>query len=290
MNFEIEYFNFDEINFTATTIIGGIFLVLIGVIYYLIFHKHHKRNNVELFELIELVTKFYARTILLIILLVLSGYFVLMAVKYQEERSDVITYLVLAIIIASLSILNYIGYIKLSLRDYDTEIRAENNKKRLKIGEVLELICFIVCILAPIWRIPGFIEAFSNKSKLAIELVKAFGISIAGLILLFALNPMDVKRFLVEEKNDNKEENKSIEDKNKELENKENKESKNEKIEKTKVENEVEKAEEKTKKAKNKTDKSENKVKDSKEKSKNLENKTNASTAKRKRGRPKKNK
>lgn len=198
MNFEIEYFNFDEINFTATTIIGGFFLALIGVIYYLIFHKHHKRNNVELFELIELVTKFYAKTIVLIILLVLSAYFIIMAVRYQEERSDVIICLVVSIVIASASILNYIKYIKISLRDYDIEIRAENNKKRLKIGEVLELICFIICILAPIWRIPGFIEIFDNKSKLVLELVKSFGISIGGLVLLFALNPMNIKRFFEE--------------------------------------------------------------------------------------------
>lgn len=259
MSFEIEYFNFDEINFTTTTIIGGIFLVLIGVIYYIIFHKHHKRNKVELFELIELVTKFYARTIVLVILLGLSAYFIFMAVKYQEERSDVITYLVLAIIIASLSILNYIGYIKLSLRDYDTEIRTENNKKKMKIGEVLELICFIVCILAPIWRIPGFIEVFSNKSKLAIELAKSFGISIAGLILLFSLNPMNVKRFFGEEKNDNNEEkNEKLEDKNEnkeenneELEDKNKKsESKNGKRGRPKIKNEARKTEEKTKNAK----------------------------------------
>lgn len=199
MNISIDFFDFSKINFTVVTIIGGVFLILLGVIYYLIFHKHHKRNHVELFELVELVTKFYVRTIVLLILLALSVYFIMLGVYLQEERTDAISCVVIAIIIASFSILSYRKYIKLSLLDYNMEVRAENNEKKLKIGEVLEVICFIICILAPIWRIPGFIEVFDNKSKLALEIIKSFAISIGGLILMFALNPMNIKRFFVEE-------------------------------------------------------------------------------------------
>lgn len=199
MDIPIDFFNFSEINFTVATIAGGAFLILLGVIYYLIFHKHHKKNQVELFELIELVTKFYVRTIILIILLLVSAYFIILAVHFQEDRSDTLSYILLAIIIASISILNYRKYIKDSLQDYVMEVRQENNKRALKIGEILELICFIVCILAPIWRLPGFINVFGDKQKLAIEIVKAFAISIGGIILLFALNPMNIKRFFVEE-------------------------------------------------------------------------------------------
>lgn len=199
MNISVDFFDFSKINFTFVTIIGGVFLILLGALYYVIFHKHHKRNNVELFELVELVTKFYVRSIVLLILLAISVYFIIMGVHLQEERTDAISCVVIAIIIASLSILSYRKYIKLSLLDYNTEVRAENNERKLKIGEVLEVICFIICILAPIWRIPGFIEVFDNKSKLAVEIIKSFGISIGGLILMFSLNPMNVKRFFVEE-------------------------------------------------------------------------------------------
>lgn len=195
----IDFFDFSKINFTIATILGGVFFVLLGVIYYLIFHKHHKKNQVELFELVELVTKFYVRTIVLIILLLISVYFIILAVHFHEDRSDTLSYILLAIIVASISILNYRKYIKDSLQDYVMEVRQENNKRSLKIGEILEVICFIICILAPIWRLPGFIEVFGDKQKLAIEIIKAFGISIGGIILLFALNPMNIKRFFVEE-------------------------------------------------------------------------------------------
>lgn len=123
-----------------------------------------------------------------------------MAIKFQEERSDVISYVAIAIIIASLSIINYRRYIIASLMDYDMEVREQHNERKLKIGEVLEVICFIICILAPVWRIPGFIEVFEDKAKLILEIVKSFGISIGGLVLMFSLNPMNVKRFFVEEK------------------------------------------------------------------------------------------
>lgn len=200
MNFSINFLDFSEINFTFITLIGGIFLILLGIVYYIIFHKHHKRNHIELFELVELVTKFYVRTILLVVLLAVSTYFIMLGVYLQEERSDTITCIVIAIIIASFSIISYRKYIKLSLIDYDMEIRAENNQRKLKVGEVLEVICFIICILAPIWRIPYFIEIFDDSFKLALEIIKSFAISIGGLILIFALNPMNIKRFFVEEK------------------------------------------------------------------------------------------
>lgn len=199
MDIPIDFLDFSKINFTVVTIVGGVFLILLGFIYYLIFHKHHKKNKVELFELVELVTKFYVRTIILVILLLLSIYFIILAVKYQEERNDTLSYMLLAIIIASASILSYKAYIKSSLLDYDIEVRVENNERKLKVGEILEVICFIICILAPVWRIPGFIKVFGDKPKLAIEIIKSFGISIGGLVLLFSLNPMNVKRFFIEE-------------------------------------------------------------------------------------------
>lgn len=200
MNSSIDFFDFSKINITLSTVIGGIFLILLGVLYYLIYHKHHKRNQVEFFELVELVTKFYVRTILLLVLLGISAGFVGMAIKFQEERTDVISYVAVAIIIASLSIINYRNYIIISLMDYDMEVREENNERKLKIGEVLEVICFIICILAPVWRIPGFIEVFEDKAKLILEIIKSFGISIGGLVLMFSQNPMNIKRFFVEEK------------------------------------------------------------------------------------------
>jgi hypothetical protein len=187
--------NFENLNFNFTTIIVGIYLIVLGVIYYLIFHKHHKRNKVELFELVSLVTKFYTLTILSTIIIGFGIYCIINANIYIETRSQVVESLLLGIIIISVTIINYIFYIKRNLQDFNQEVREQNKKTIMKIGEILECICFIICILAPILRLPVFIEVFDNRKKLIFEIIKSFAICIAGIILLFALNPLDIKRF-----------------------------------------------------------------------------------------------
>lgn len=199
MDYYLNLVEIPKINFSIVTIVGGLFFVLLGVLYYLIYHKHHKRNHVELFELIELVSRFYVRTIALVLFLALSVYLIIMAVYLQEERNDVIACIIMAIAIASFSIISYRSYIIKSLLDYNMEVREVINKKKLKIGEVVELICIIICILAPIWGIPSFIEIFDDKARLTIAVFRCFFISIGGLVVLFLLNPMNINKLLGEE-------------------------------------------------------------------------------------------
>ena len=190
MNFEIPI----NINIDFLTIGLGIFLMLIGVLYYIIFHKHHKRNEIEFSELISLVTKFYTLTIITIIMIAIGIYCIILSNSYKEDRTQVITGVSLGIIIISGTIIHYIFYIKRHLVDYEQVEREMVKKRILQIGEILELIFFIIFITMPIWRIPKFIEIFSNRKELIIELLRAFGLSIASIILLFALNPLNIKQ------------------------------------------------------------------------------------------------
>lgn len=190
MNFEIPI----NINIDFLTIGLGIFLILIGVLYYILFHKHHKRNKIEFSELISLVTKFYTLTIITIIMIVIGIYCIILSNSYKEDRTQVITGVSLGIIIISGTIIHYIFYIKRHLVDYEQVEREIVKKRILRIGEILELIFFIIFMTMPIWRIPKFIEIFSNRKELIIELLRAFGLSIASTILLFSLNPLNIKQ------------------------------------------------------------------------------------------------
>lgn len=199
----------ENLNFNVMTIILGVYLIAIGILYYIIYHKHHKRNKVELDELVTLVTKFYSLTMLSTFFIYLGGACMFAANTVKYERSEVVLHIVLGIIIISATIINYIFYIKKSLIDYDPNIRAENKKRTLKIGEVLELIFFLIFILMPLWQIPTFMK-IADKKELVIEVLKTFGISIASTVLLIVLNPVDVKgkikNFL--KKSENKEDKK----------------------------------------------------------------------------------
>lgn len=192
MNLELpaELKNLD-INFV--TILFGLYMIAIGVAYYFIYHKHHKKNKIELDELITLVSKFYVTTIITTIAIALGIACIIGANTLKDSRTDLIFTIFFGIGIITIAIINFVFYIKRSLKDLDLEVREKVRKATIKIGEVLELIFFILFITMPLWRIPKFIEVIENKKELVEELVRAFGLCIAALFLLNAMNPMDIK-------------------------------------------------------------------------------------------------
>ena len=200
--------NFENLKFNYITIIFGAYIIILGIIYYLIFHKHHKRNQVDFSELISLLTKYYSLSIISTLLIVFGIYCFSWAHEYSYDRTEVIMYMITGILIISLTIINYIFYIKRNLVDYNQTIREMNKKSMLKVGEVLEFILFTIFVFTPIWRIPTFIELFDDKRKMILEIGKAFLLSIGSIILLINLNPLDVKngfkKIRDERKNTNK--------------------------------------------------------------------------------------
>lgn len=193
MNFPIEL---TVIKFDINTWIAGIYMSALLISYWLIFRKHHKRNHVELFELVNLVTKYCVITTISLLLIIFGIDCIFKAHEFIETRSDVIAGVVLGILIISGTILYYIGYIKESLKDYDNEVREVNNKRTIKIGEILILICLIIVILLPVWRIPHYFDIFEDKEELITDLVKSFLLSFAAMFVLYNVNPLDFKSYL----------------------------------------------------------------------------------------------
>ena len=207
--------NFENLKFNYITIIFGAYIIILGIIYYLIFHKHHKRNQVDFSELISLLTKYYSLSIISTLLIVFGIYCFSLAHEYSYDRTEVIMYMITGILIISLTIINYIFYIKRNLVDYNQTIREMNKKSMLKVGEVLEFILFTIFVFTPIWRIPAFIELFDDKRKMILEIGKAFLLSIGSIILLINLNPLDVKNGFKKIRDERKDTNKVEKNSNK---------------------------------------------------------------------------
>lgn len=182
-----------DLDINLITVLFGIYMITIGVVYYFIFHKHHKKNKIQLDELISLVSKFYVTTIITTIAIVLGISCIVGANALKDTRSEMVMAILFGIIIITIAIINFVFYIKKSLKDLDQEIREKVRKATIKIGEVLELIFFIIFITMPLWRIPKFIEVIDDKKELTLELIRAFGLCIAALFLLNTLNPVDIK-------------------------------------------------------------------------------------------------
>ncbi len=181
-----------NLNFNIMTVLLGLYFILLGIAYYAIFHKHHKRNKVELDELVTLVTKFYTRSMLATFFIYIGIGSIIEAHAVKYDRSEAIFYILVGIIIISITIINYIFYIKKSLKDYDQDVREAERKRTIKIGEILELIFLIIFMLMPLWQIPFFMEIEETK-KLFFEVLKSIGIAIAATVLLITLNPIDIK-------------------------------------------------------------------------------------------------
>lgn len=185
--------NFKNLNMNFFTLSIGAYLIILGIIYYFIFNKHHKRNKIELSELITLVTKFYSITILSTVLIIIGIYSIIYGNFYKEDRNQVISAVVVGIIIISATIISYIFYIKRSLKDLNPEIREKEKKNNIRIGEIIQFVFFVFFAFTPIWKIPIFLKLIEDKKELVIEIIKSLLLCIASLFLLFSLNPLDIK-------------------------------------------------------------------------------------------------
>lgn len=178
-----------------------------GLLYFIIFHKHHKRNKIELFELISLFTKFFALVTVSVFIIVYGIDCILTANKLSYDRTEVITNVTFGILVISVTIINFIFYVKRNLKDFDITLREANKIRTIEVGEVLELILLTIMFLMPLWRIPNFIKIFEDKKQLIINIIESFVISIASLIILFNLNPVNIKEKVNDIFNKNKVEN-----------------------------------------------------------------------------------
>lgn len=189
-------FNFTNFSITINTFVTIIFFVITTIIYIGIFSKHHKRNKLNYVEISEI---FMSYTVLMIIstfiLLIAFDLFLtgLEAIEYRRERY---ANFISSVIMTSIVVWNFIRFLKHNLKDIEISEKETTEKKTLKVGEVLQLIFFIIIMFTPIWRIPEFLKLIENKVELIKQILISFFYSILAIFLLVKLNPLDIKNKL----------------------------------------------------------------------------------------------
>lgn len=189
-------FNFTNFSITINTFVAIIFFVITTIIYVGIFSKHHKRNKLNYVEISEI---FMSYTVLMIIstfiLLIAFDLFLtgLEAIEYRRERY---ANFISSVIMTSIVVWNFIRFLKHNLKDIEISEKETTEKKTLKVGEVLQLIFFIIIMFTPIWRIPEFLKLIENKVELIKQILISFFYSILAIFLLIKLNPLDIKNKL----------------------------------------------------------------------------------------------
>lgn len=181
------------------TLVGSIALLIYMIIcigsYYLIFNKHHKRNNLKDFEILKSFTNYFVTLSMTVVVMFIGIQFFKEASNNLDDRSTEITFLIWAILIITGAICNFIFFIKRNLKDLDPAIRISYEKRMMKTAEILEIICFGLFIFMPLWlKVPLKIAYVDGDKQLFAKYLAASIISpFTSIFLLYQLNPLDIR-------------------------------------------------------------------------------------------------
>ena len=181
------------------TLVGSIALLIYMIIcvgsYYLIFNKHHKRNNLKDFEILKSFTNYFVTLSITVVVMFIGIQFFKEASNNLDDRSTEITFLIWAILIITGAICNFIFFIKRNLKDLDPAIRISYEKRMMKTAEILEIICFGLFIFMPLWlKVPLKIAYADGDKQLFAKYLAASIISpFTSIFLLYQLNPLDIR-------------------------------------------------------------------------------------------------
>ena len=181
------------------TLVGSIALLIYMIIcigsYYLIFNKHHKRNNLKDFEILKSFTNYFVTLSITVVVMFIGIQFFKEASNNLDDRSTEITFLIWAILIITGAICNFIFFIKRNLKDLDPAIRISYEKRMMKTAEILEIICFGLFIFMPLWlKVPLKIAYADGDKQLFAKYLEASIISpFTSIFLLYQLNPLDIR-------------------------------------------------------------------------------------------------
>ncbi len=167
-------------------------IALIGLSYYFIFRGHHKKNKMTFAEIYPLVIEYFAISIISIMLLAVGIGCIARGCINNDEIAEVIKEFAIGIIIISLTILHFIFWVKTHKVDLEVAKREEKEVRTTNIAEWIELIAFILIIIASIFNIVKYAQFLDETEKF-----RQIGTSIlcilASFILLYNINPLKIK-------------------------------------------------------------------------------------------------
>lgn len=167
-------------------------IVLIGISYYLIFRKHHKKNGMTFAEIYPLVIEYFAISIISIFFLLIGLGCIARGCTDNDEIGEVIKEFAIGITIISLTILHFVFWIKTHKVDLEKSEREASEIKTSNIAEWIELIAFILIIIASVFNIVKYAQFIDEAEKYS-HIGTSVLCIIAAIILLYNMNPLGIK-------------------------------------------------------------------------------------------------
>lgn len=184
--------NFRNFTIPVTEEIILIYLVFIGLLYYVLFAKHHKKNKLTFSEIYPLIINYLCVAIISTFVFLFGMDCVLTGYIYNDEISEVVKELFLGLTAISIVILNFIFYVKKHRVDFIESERKENEKRDNYIGEWVQILIFSLMILIPLFNIFKYIN-FIDKAQKYRQIFGSVLCIVSSIYLLYNLNPLDIK-------------------------------------------------------------------------------------------------
>ena len=207
---------FYNIKLDLTLIICFLTIPIFSILYFIIYRKYNKRNELSIQEIVKNLLKYVSYSFASTFILILGIDYYLEGMYLLEAIYERYAYYTLGVIIISFDIFYYYRFIKKSLIDLvKSEVIKEKENTRIFAEHVI-LIFLGLFIIMPLINLPTFARLLGNKEELINKFIESFGCMVIGIFLLYTMNPLEIihKNEEIKDINNNVIENK--EDKNKE--------------------------------------------------------------------------
>lgn len=207
---------FYNIKLDLTLIICFLTIPIFSILYFIIYRKYNKRNELSIQEIVKNLLKYVSYSFASTFILIIGIDYYLEGMYLLEAIYERYAYYTLGVIIISFDIFYYYRFIKKSLIDLvKSEVIKEEENTRIFAEHVI-LIFLGLFIIMPLINLPTFARLIGDKEELINKLIESFGCMVIGIFLLYTMNPLEIihKNEEIKDINNNVIENK--EDKNKE--------------------------------------------------------------------------
>ena len=200
---------FYNIKLDLTLIICFLTIPIFSILYFIIYRKYNKRNELSIQEIVKNLLKYVSYSFASTFILILGIDYYLEGMYLLEAIYERYAYYTLGVIIISFDIFYYYRFIKKSLIDLvKSEVIKEKENTRIFAEHVI-LIFLGLFIIMPLINLPTFARLLGNKEELINKFIESFGCMVIGIFLLYTMNPLEIIQKKEDKNKENKKENKS---------------------------------------------------------------------------------
>ena len=183
--------NVISVELALSILIGSI--IPFAILYFIIFHKYNKRNELKLGEIGNKLIGFVAYSMIILVVLLVGIDAFIEGILSIESKYERISYFIVSVIIISAAIIIYYYHIKRCLINIKKEEKEKIRKGTNKIGEYFLFLFICIMIFMPLINIPKDIAIYIyDKPKACVEVLKEIGYSAIAIFLLYTMNPLKI--------------------------------------------------------------------------------------------------